>query len=195
MIVGLTGGICSGKTEAACVLVSMGVRVLDADQISRFLTNHDTRVLAQIEEHFGSQVFTIYGALDRQSLARIVFNDDQARHDLEGILHPPILALQRANISTARSTGRPLVISAPLLIECGAYREMDTIVLVRCSPALQQTRLIERNHFTAEEAQARIAAQMPLEVKQNYAQVVIDNDGTLAEFQAKVCEVFSKLLV
>lgn len=194
MIVGLTGGICSGKTEAAHVLAAMGVRVLDADEIARFLTQYDAKVLEQIEQRFGPDVFTPYGALDRKRMGEIVFADASARSDLEAILHPPVIALQRENIAAARASRRALVISAPLLIEAGAYEDMDTVVLISCTRELQRKRLMARNSMTKAEALARIDAQMPLEAKHKFAQVVIDNNGTLAEFQANVRSTFSTLI-
>ena len=195
MIVGLTGGICSGKTEAALVLACMGVRVIDADEISRFLTHYDSDVLLQIEKRFGAEIFTEYGALDRTRLGNLVFSDGNARADLESVLHPPIIALQRENILAARAAGRPLVISAPLLIESGAYRDVDHVVLVSCTTERQQQRLMKRNGLDSAEASARISTQLPLETKQKHAQTVLDNNGTLAEFQAKVRELFTSLFV
>ncbi len=194
MIVGLTGGICSGKTEAAQVLVALGLRVLDADSISRFLTQYDPQVLRQIEQRFGSEVFHPLGALDRQRLGTIVFSDPAARHALEAILHPPVIALQRANIAQSRTAGRHLVVSAPLLIESEAYRDVDTVVLVSCSPELQRQRLMARNNLPLTDAQARITAQMPLAEKHKFADVVIENNGTLAAFQEAVRTTFNSLL-
>jgi dephospho-CoA kinase len=194
MIVGLTGGICSGKTEAASVLTGLGLRVLDADVISRFLTAYDPKVLARIEQRFGTAMFHPLGALDRQRLAQVIFSNDVERGALEAILHPPILKLQRDNIDAAQAAGRHLVISAPLLIEPGAYREMDRVVLISCPVSLQVSRLAQRSKHSAEEAQQRIAAQMPLATKQKFADVVIDNDGTLAGFQVKVRDAFLSLL-
>jgi dephospho-CoA kinase len=193
MIVGLTGGICSGKTEAERVLVKLGVRVLNADEIARFLTDHDPVVRAQIESRFSNEVFTRYGALDRVKLGSRVFASAVERFALEGILHPRILELQNANIDAARRAGQPLVISAPLLIESGAYQSMDRVVLIACTTELQEERLMRRAQLSREDAQRRIAAQLPLDAKQKLADIVLSNNGSLAEFQAAVRVTFLTL--
>jgi dephospho-CoA kinase len=186
MILGITGGISTGKSTAADVIAKSGVRIIDCDEISRYLTNYDATILTALFEHFGSRVFHRFGQLRRAELANIVFDDDHERQVLERILHPSIKATVLANIETAIDHDEPIVIVAPLLIEAGMAGMMDRLWVVTCSSDNQIKRLCQRAGITPEQALKWTNAQMSLEEKEKYADTVIRNDGAIDEFRAKV---------
>lgn len=186
MILGITGGICTGKTTAASVLVGKGARVVDCDEISHYLSAYDTAVQTAIREHFGENVFFGLGALNRPVLANVVFADDQEREALERILHPPIKAVVQANIELCEKLGMHLVVVAPLLIEAGMTSLMDRLWLITCAAEAQLNRLCQRAGIDHEDAKLRIEAQMALEQKEKYADAVILNDGRMDDFKNNV---------
>lgn len=194
MILGITGGISTGKTTAANEIAKTGVRIIDCDEISHYLTAYDPTVLTAIYEHFGDRVFRSHGALNRVELATIVFNDEAERRSLERILHPLIKAVVRANIEAAEVTERPLVIVAPLLIEAAMAGDVDRLWVVSCSAENQLKRLCSRSGIDPVQAKQWIAAQMPLKEKEKYADTVINNDGTSEEFRTAVAVHWSELL-
>jgi dephospho-CoA kinase len=194
MILGITGGISTGKSTAADVVAQSGVRVIDCDEISRYLTSYDSRILTAIYEHFGTRVFQPFGQLKRPDLASIVFNDERERRALERILHPTIKAIVQENIETALDHSEPLVVVAPLLIEAGMAGQMDRLWVIACSPENQLIRLCRRSGIDPDEGRKRIAAQMSIDEKEKYADTVIRNDGTLEEFQAAVAREWAALV-
>lgn len=194
MILGITGGISTGKSTAADVIARSGVRIIDCDEISRYLTNYDPTILTALFEHFGSRVFHRYGQLKRAELASIVFNDDRERMVLERILHPTIKATVLANIETAIDHEEPIVVVAPLLIEAGMAGMMDRLWVVTCSPENQIARLCQRAGITTEQALKWINAQMSLDEKEKYADTVIRNDGPIEDFRAAVAREWDALV-
>jgi dephospho-CoA kinase len=194
MILGITGGISTGKTTAADVVARSGVRVIDCDEISHYLTGYDPTILSAIYEHFGSRVFQRYGQLRRAELSTIIFTDEKEKQALERILHPPIKAVVQANIETALDHDEPLVVVAPLLIEAGMTGQVDRLWVVACTAERQLERLCRRSGIDAERARQWIAAQMPLEEKEKYADTVIRSDGSLEEFQATVAREWDALV-
>ncbi|MBN2082465.1 dephospho-CoA kinase [bacterium] len=194
MILGITGGICSGKSTAADVIARLGYRVIDADEISRFITSYHPQVLSEIHQAFGREAFYLGGALNRGALAALVFADEARRKDLEKILHPPILELTQVNIDAARLNGQHLVVVAPLMIEAGAHQSVDRLWVIACSNEQQVRRLVQRTGDTAEAAQRWIDAQMPLDEKKSYADTVLSNDGTIEEFKALVAREWNTLV-
>jgi len=186
MILGITGGICSGKSTAADVIARLGYRVIDADEISRYLTVYDPRVLLEIHQEFGDQAFHQGGALDRPALAEIVFNDRDRRRQLEQILHPRVLSITQQNIDAARKQHQSLAVVAALMIEAEAQDTVDHLWVVSCGAEQQVSRLVERTGGSEQEAQRWIDAQMPLDEKKKHADNVLVNDGTIEEFKALV---------
>ncbi len=186
MIVGITGGISTGKSTAAGVIAQQGVKVVDCDEISHFLTTYETSIITAIREHFGEDVFFEHGALNRAALADVVFNDEIERKALERILHPPIKAWVRANVELAEEQEKPLVVVAPLLIEAGMTTDVDVLWVVTCSAENQLKRLCKRAGIVEEKARTWIEAQMSLTEKAKYADHVISNDGSIEEFTTEV---------
>lgn len=194
MILGLTGGICTGKSVATAVIKRLGIRVIDADEISRYLTAYDPLTLERIRAELGAECFHAGGALDRQKLGDIVFSDSELKARLEGILHPPIMAVVDTNIALVRKLSQHAVFVAPLLIEAGVQDRVDQLWVISCSPDKQVERLCQRLGIGAAEALKWINAQMPLDQKESHADNVLVNDGTIDEFQRLVEQEWKQLV-
>ncbi|MCD4688196.1 MAG: dephospho-CoA kinase [Desulfuromonadaceae bacterium] len=194
MILGITGGIASGKTTVAQAFQALGAVVVSADVLAREVVCPGTKVLQQITEYFGGLVLREDGTLNRQLMAEMVFNDDQARIALNGMTHPAIAALARTRLGEAKQGGAPLVIyDAPLLYEVGADREVDKVLVVRVDAEVQLTRLMARDGINRPQALARVAAQMPQAEKVARADFVVDNSGTAKETQGQVRSLMERL--
>lgn len=181
-VIGLTGGIATGKSTVARFFAERGVPVLDADQLARDAVLPGSPALDEIVARFGSEVLTKEGVLDRKRLGTIVFSNPEKRRMLEEILHPEIRKLGDARISEAGAAGhKRLIYMAPLLIEAGAMNRVDTIWVVSVRPGIQLERLMLRDGITRDQAQKIIDSQMPLSEKEQYGSVVIDNSGTEAQ--------------
>lgn len=185
LIVGLTGGIGSGKSAAAEAFEALGITVVDTDAIAHELTGAGGAAVPFIVEAFGPTAQRPDGAMDRDAMRSLVFADAEARKRLESILHPLIgqISMQRCQLANS-----PYVILAvPLLIESGTYRDRcDRICVVDCSPGLQITRVIQRSGLTEDQVRAIMAAQVTREQRLAAADDVIDNSGTLAQLEASV---------
>ncbi|NLJ85013.1 MAG: dephospho-CoA kinase [Firmicutes bacterium] len=195
LVVGLTGGIASGKSTVAKMFVEKGYRVLDSDVFARDVVQPGTEGWQEIRAAFGDECLLADGSLNRTLLADIIFNDANARAKLNNIVHPKVLALIDQGIHEARLQGEPLVVvDVPLLYEIGFEDEVDVVVVVSVKSQLQMERLQARDGLTLEEAQSRIDAQMPLSVKASRADFVIDNSGSLENTQMQVNRLVDKLL-
>lgn len=178
-VIGLTGGIATGKSSVARFFVEKGVPVVDADQIARDVVLPGSHALTRIVEHFGTEVLTEDGELDRKCLGAMIFSNPDKRRILESILHPEIRCLAEKRIAEAASAGhKRLIYVAPLLIEAGAIERVDTVWVVTVSPGIQLERLMRRDGITLEQAQKIVESQLPLSEKERYGSVVIDNSGT-----------------
>lgn len=178
-IIGLTGGIASGKSSVARFFEERGVPVIDADQLSRDAVVPGSCGLEAIIARFGGQVLTASGALDRKQLGTLVFGDPARRRELEAILHPEIKRLAEERIAQEAATGgRLLVYMAPLLIEAGAVDRVDEVWVVTVRPEIQLERLMRRDGIDRAAAQRIIDSQMPLAEKEKHGRIIIDNSGT-----------------
>jgi len=179
ILIGLTGGIGTGKSASSDWLQSQSVPVADTDLIARELVAPGQSVLSEIAGAFGNSMLNSVGALDRAALARVVFADVTARHRLEQMLHPRIRAEWKARVAGWRDRDSPLAaVVIPLLFETGAEAEFDLIVCTACTPATQQRRLEARGWSTGE-IQGRLASQWPLEEKLKRSDVVLWTEGAL----------------
>lgn len=179
-VIGLTGGIGMGKSASAKLLRSRGVEVVDTDDLARKVVEPGQPALATIRDVFGAEMIAPDGSLRRHELARRVFGHDDARRQLEEILHPPIRAMWRAQVQAWRNEGRQLgVVVIPLLFETNAEGDFDAIVCVACSHATQKQRLAERG-WSGGEMEQRIKAQLPAEMKIARSDYVIWTEGDLA---------------
>jgi dephospho-CoA kinase len=193
VIIGLTGGICTGKSTAAAALMQLGVHVVDCDVIAHYLSDYDPRVRDDIRQRFGDWVFARYGALDRRQLGEFIFRDPLARSQLEAILHPTILRVVRANIDAARSASHSLVVVIPLLFELELQILFDETWLVACSKAVQLERLRTIRGYPLEEAEKRIEAQWPLDKKAALSTRILNNDATIADFENTITSTWESL--
>jgi dephospho-CoA kinase len=196
LLVGLTGGIATGKSTVTAMLASPSVRVVDADALAREVVEPGTPALAQIVAEFGREVLQAEGRLDRARLGEIVFPDPVKRKRLEAITHPAIRARFEKIIADLERAGWDgiLIWDAALLVESGGNKKMDRLVVVTTDAATQLRRLMGRDGVSEEAARVRTASQMPLAVKARYADYVIDNSGTPQQTEARVREVYRALL-
>lgn len=193
-VIGLTGGIASGKSKVAAILQQLGAPVVDADVLARQVVEPGSPALAEIAARFGPDILDSSGGLDRKKLGALVFADDQARRDLERIIHPRIAKAGRDAIARHAAQGAQIVIyEAALLVENQAHAWLDGLIVVSVPPALQLERLMARDHLDRASAEARLAAQLPLADKVAVADHVIDNSGTLEQTRAQVSELWERL--
>ncbi|NTV50431.1 MAG: dephospho-CoA kinase [Geobacteraceae bacterium] len=192
-IIGLTGGIATGKSSIAQFFKEQGVPVIDADQLARDAVLPGSPVLEKIISIFGRDVITQHGELDRKRLGTMIFSDTVKRRQLEEILHPMIRRLAKERIDLAAAAGHQrLIYMAPLLIEASATDRVDTVWVVTVRPEIQLERLMRRNGISRVQAQQIIDSQMPLSEKEQYGSVVIDNSGTEAETRMILENVWAK---
>ena len=202
VVVGLTGGIGTGKSTAAGMLRELGAVIVDSDEIVRELQAPGQPMLAQIAEAFGADVIAADGSLDRAKLGDIVFRDPEARRRLNAIVHPGVGRESAARLAAAREAGAPLaVLDIPLLYETRrggtpsrANSGVDAVVVVYAPRELQIERQLERNDYDRAEAERRIDSQISIEEKRELADHVIDNSGSLEETRRQVRELYSALV-
>jgi dephospho-CoA kinase len=196
LLVGLTGGIATGKSTVSTMFAHLGAKVIDADLLAREVVMPGQAALAEIVAEFGPQVLGDDGYLDRKRLGAIVFADPARRKRLEEITHPAIHARQQRILSVYEEEAFEGIVlwDAALLVESGGYKRMDRLVVVSTDPATELTRLMARDGMAAEEARGRIAAQMPVADKAALADYVIDNSGSRAETERQVRGVYKRLL-
>ena len=195
LIVGLTGGIASGKTIVSQVLGEEGAHIIDTDQLARELVQPHTPGWEELRRVFGESIFEEDGGIDRKALAEQIFNDPEQRKRLNQILHPRIKEEinRRINQISQTEPDAIVVIDAPLLIETGNHLHMDTVIVVSATERQQIERLKERSGTTEEEARRIIASQLPLKEKLKVADIVILNQGSLEETKRRTQEVYRKL--
>ena len=179
-IIGITGGIASGKTTVAHLLMEWGIPVADADVLAREAVRPGTKVLSQICNRYGASILDELGQLDRQKLGAIIFERPEERRWLEKKIHP-FVRLQLELFITQLPEQSTAAIVVPLLFEAGMTDLVTEIWTVTCSPEQQLDRLMRRNQLSVEQAQARIESQWPLSKKASLSHVEIDNSGTLPD--------------
>ncbi len=192
-VIGLTGGIASGKSTVARILERLGAVIIDADLLSREAVLPGTPAHDAIVAEFGTGILLPNATIDRKSLGRIIFASPEARRRLEAITHPAIARLAEERIAEARRSDGPVTFYvAPLLIEAGAANRVDDIWVVYADRETQIARLTERDHIRREEAEQRLAAQIPMEEKAAYGSAVIDNRGTPEETERQVTALWKE---
>jgi len=186
-LIGLTGGIATGKSEVARGLRRHGAAVVDTDEIARDVVKPDSAGLRAITGHFGTSIVNADGSLNREQLAAVVFRDAEQRHALEDIVHPLIRASMWQQIRAARASDAPLIVAVvPLLYEVGLDQDIAGVLLVYSSVAMQRQRLVEHRGLDGAQVDQRLRAQMSIDEKRARATWVIDNVGTLNELQSLV---------
>jgi len=194
-LVGLTGGIASGKSTVARILENLGAAIINADVLAREVVEPDQDAWKEIVASFGADTLQADRTLDRTKLRTIIFNDPEARKKLEAIIHPRVRALAEQRIREHAAAGYAVIVyEVPLLFEGNLHEWLRPVILVACDVNTQRARLQERDQLTQTEAQKHIDAQMSLEEKRRLADYVIENDGSsLADLERQVRTVLEKI--
>lgn len=199
LVVGITGGVATGKTTVLELFESLGAETLSADKVARDILAKGAPAHAQVVSRFGKQVLAPDGEIDRRALGEIVFGDPQARQDLNDITHPRIIRVLEQGIAAFRkrrkSQAAVLAVEIPLLFERGLESMVDTVVAVAAEQQTQMNRLTSVWDLSAEQALLRIRAQMPIEEKVGRADHVIWNDGDLDSLKRSVRRIYGEILL
>lgn len=191
--IGLTGGIGCGKSTVADMLAARGAAVIDADAISRSLTAPGGRAMAAIAQTFGPQMVDAQGAMDRQAMRNMVFQNPQAKQQLEAIIHPLVSQITAEQVQAAAQSGhRVLVFDVPLLVESGERwrKQLDRVIVVDCDAETQRQRVMARSGLAAEEIDRIMALQASRSQRLACADTVILNQGlSLAELETQVAQL------
>lgn len=194
-VVGITGGIGCGKSEAAKYLCSLGAKHIDADAISRSLTADGGDALPEIRRIFGDELFSDDGSLNRRALGDVIFANPAAKRALEGVIHPLVQRRAMDEIEAANAEGvKVTVLDVPLLFETGMDVLCDECWAMSASPDVQLERVIARDSLTDEQAQARIDSQMPMEERNARAKRVINSDRPIEKTRAELASLYQQLL-
>jgi len=198
LVVGLTGGIGSGKSTVGRLLSAQPeVTVIEADAVVRALQRKGEPVLEAMVERFGDSILQDDGELDRETMAQVVFGDDQARRDLEAIVHPAVGIEMVRLRSLAESKGEVIFLDIPLLAEAGPDAKqrwgLDAVVVVYCPLDVALSRLVEQRGMDEADARARMAAQLSPEDRRTAADFIVDNSGTEADLAAEVAQLWHLL--
>lgn len=186
-VIGLTGGIAAGKSTVSAALREAGAVVIDADQIGHQAYRAGTETYAALVEAFGPGIVGADGEIDRRALGAIVFADPEQRRRLQDIVWPRMKAMLRQQLDELRAAGTAIaVVEAAVLIEAGWLDLVDEVWVVQVPEAIAMQRLMARNGFSADDARARIRAQISNEERARYAQVIIDNSGSVEDARRQV---------
>ena len=193
MIIGLTGGIASGKSTVVEMLKEAGYKVIDADQLVHDMQAKGGRLYRALLDWLGEEILLPNGELNRSKLGQLIFSNEEMRHrsaEIQGTIIREELATQRDCLAKKEDV---FFMDIPLLIENGYQDWFDQIWLVAVSPEVQRQRLMKRNHLSSKEASMRIASQMSLEEKKPYASLVLDNNASLDDLKEKVKSAINDL--
>ncbi len=188
MIIGLTGGIASGKSTVSKILKGAGACVIDADQIVHQLLARNQLVRKQVVDYFGPSIVSAAGGIDRTLLGEIIFADDDKRKQLEQIIHPLVIREMETQLANHQEREKHIILDIPLLYETKLDYLVEQVWVVYVEPEVQLQRLLNRGQLSKAEAIKRIKTQLPLSEKKEMADLVIDNNGSRRELKAKVLE-------
>jgi dephospho-CoA kinase len=187
LVIGLTGGIGTGKSEVSRILKELGAEVIDADRVGHEAYSPHTAIWREVVDTFGDRVLGPTGEIDRKRLGAIVFSDPEAMDALNAIMHPRMADIIREQIGGLREQGANLVVlEAALLIEAGWQSLVDEVWVTHATGEQVEERLRRRNGLTEEQIRSRVRAQMPFEERSRHAQVVVHNSGSLEELRDEV---------
>ena len=189
MIIGLTGSIASGKSTIADMIRKMGLPIVDADLVARQVVEVGSPTLTKIAQEFGQEILLSTGEMDRAKVGAIIFNDEQKRLKLNSIIHPAIRVEMIRQRDAYVAEGKHVVMDIPLLFESKLQHLVDKVLVVTVSPEVQLQRLMTRNNFSEEEAKARIASQLPSKEKEEGADAVIYNNGTIEQSKQQLLDI------
>jgi len=195
LLVGITGGMGSGKTLTASIFHECGAHILDADAICRKLVEVGQPALKEISERFGKNIINEFGKLDRKKLAQVIFGDLKKKKELENILHPRVFEFEKLEYKNIcqRDPKALVIIDAALLIESGNYMKMDKVIVVNTDRKTQIERVMGRTGWNRDEVVARIDNQMPIKEKIKYADFILDNFSDKISLRKKVKDLYEKL--
>lgn len=195
MLLGVTGGIASGKTVVAKMLEELGAALIDFDLLARQVVEPGEPAFTQIVDYFGKEVLQEDGTLNRKKLSKIVFQDTEKRNQLEGFTHPPIFEefLKQVNAITEKDPEAVIQVVVPLLIEKNLQPIFDKILVVYVPEEQQIERLVERDGISREEAARMLEAQLPIDQKLTYADFVVHNEGSTEGTRKQLEEVWLEL--
>jgi dephospho-CoA kinase len=196
LLVGLTGGIGSGKSLAAKFFKEEGAYIIDADQMSRDLVSIGKPALKEIAHAFGDFILDQNGNLKREELAKIIFKDIKKKFILEEILHPKIFTKEQEQYSIiiAKDPSAIVIIDAALLIESGNFKNVDKVIVVQSTKEQQLKRIVSRSNLTHDQALARIKNQMCLADKNKYADFTLDNQLNKEDLKNRIRDIYKVLL-
>ncbi|AIM15859.1 MULTISPECIES: dephospho-CoA kinase [Neobacillus] len=193
LIIGLTGGIASGKSTVSTMLKEMDIQVIDADIEARLAVQKGEQAYKKIIAEFGEDILMDNGEIDRKKLGAIIFHDEDKRQTLNGIVHPEVRKRMMTKIEEAKKNQEEIIVlDIPLLFESKLTYLVDKTILVYVDLETQLKRLMARNQLTVEEAKARINSQMPLVDKIRLADAVIDNNGSIDYTRKQLLQVLSE---
>ncbi len=194
-VVGLTGGIASGKSLVAQTFRERGLPVIDADGLGHLVLEPDGAAYSKVVEKFGTEILSEDGrAIDRQKLGGLVFDSAEKRKELEAITHPAISQLAVHGLKIIEERGHSLAIyEAALIVETGLHESLDALIVVSCSTPTQMQRVCQRDGLSKEAAAVRIASQLPLSEKLAVADFTIENEGTMDELRQMAADLVDTL--
>ncbi len=194
LVVGLSGGMCCGKSTVSSMFAELGCYIIDADLISRKLVEPDASAWKLIVKFFGTDVLNKDRTLDRKKLAGIIFANKEKRKMLNSILHPMIIKEEERMIKEAeRNSHQITIVSAALMIEAKVYKRFEKLIVVYCKRETQIERIMKREHVTRRDALQRIGAQLSSTEKKKYADFVINTSGPFTQTGKQVVKVYEKL--
>ncbi|UCF91087.1 MAG: dephospho-CoA kinase [Desulfobacterales bacterium] len=195
IVVGLTGGIATGKSTVSAILQEAGAVIIDADQIARKVVKKGQPAYHEIVKRFGQDILLPDGEINRRLLGAIIFNDPEKKKSLNRIVHPRVSRETQRNLDRiqADQPDAVVVLDVPLLIEAGMHEGLAEVIVVYAPENVQLQRLMARDNFAEADARARIQAQMPIETKKDLASIVIDNTGALEKTRQQTLEVYRYL--
>lgn len=194
LVVGLTGGIASGKSTVSQLFEQSGVPVICADELAHEAVKPGSPALDEIRRAFGDDTVDNEGNLDRAAMARLVFHDPALRKKLESIIHPRVYEGKAKRVKEFERQGyRVVLVDVPLMYESGWEKTFDLIIVVYVPRHVQQTRLVERDKMAPEDAMARLESQMPIDEKRDQADKIIDNSGSLERTREQVESILLEL--
>jgi dephospho-CoA kinase len=194
-VIGLTGGIATGKSTVSAILENAGAVIIDADRIARMVVKKNMPAYRQILDKFGKSVLLPDGEIDRTALGKVIFNDPQKKQLLNTIVHPYVRKETDRQLEHLEKNNPDalVVLDIPLLLEAGMHSNLSEVVVVYAPEHIQIKRLMKRDHISHADALARIRSQMPIEEKKKLATMVIDNSGTREHTRKQTLEIFQRL--
>lgn len=194
-IIGLTGGIATGKSTVSAMLKKAGAVIIDADHIARALVKINLPAYQEIVDYFGTEILLSDGEIDRNALGDIIFNDPAKKQRLNSIVHPRVqkeVNRQLKQIERTQPTS-VVILDIPLLIEAGMHDDINDVIVVYAPEHIQIKRLVQRDQISEADALARVRSQMPIEEKKKRATLVIDNSGSIENTRKQTLDLFERL--